>query len=112
MANSVNIQKITNNSGDGYCKMPDGTLIQWGNVTGISFNNQNIVSGNFTFDIPFVAQGEVKIFGTCAESSVADYIFRVGISCSATQANWTLASLNTISVNNRQFNWFAIGRWK
>lgn len=92
--------------------MPDGTLIQWGYVTGISFSNQDMVSGNFTFDIPFVAQAEVKIFGTSAESSVADYIFRVGMSCSATQANWTLASPNTISVNNRQFSWLAVGRWK
>lgn len=101
-----------NNSGTGYCKMPDGTLIQWGNVTGISFSNQNMVSGEFTFDIPFFSSSEVKIFGTTAESGVADYIFRVGISCSATKVNWTLVSPNTISVNNRQFSWLAIGRWK
>lgn len=31
MANGI-IEKVIPNSGTGYCKMPDGTLIQWGSV--------------------------------------------------------------------------------
>ena len=45
------MEKVTNNSGSGYCKMPDGTLIQWSDIT-IEANASNV---QITFEIPFIS---------------------------------------------------------
>lgn len=58
MATSTIQQVISNSeqqqSGTGYCKMPDGTLIQWGilNVGDIEANSTG--AGTFTFPVAFI----------------------------------------------------------
>lgn len=104
------IQQQTNNSGDGYCKMSDGTLIQWGRFE-VEIPANNYVEKNLQYPIQFYASyipqtfALVRVWNNPSMYSIIqrsgdhnDTTFRIG-----TEAT----TLQTINVN-----WFAIGRWK
>lgn len=87
-----------NDSGTGYCKMPDGTLIQWGTVT--------VPSGSYIASITFA-----KVFAN------TNYAVTLGI------YDDIAPSINTKSTGgcrigrtpntaSNNIEWQAIGRWK
>lgn len=102
MANGV-IPQPQNNSGDGYCKMPDGTLIQWGR-TQIAANSSAVT---ISFSQRFTRN--TYGFSVCGEYG------------NTSGAVFALASIEagSIQVYRSQsqsyaqgFRWMAIGRWK
>lgn len=113
MATSM-VKKVTNTSSSGYCKMPDGTLIQWRTVGQITFSNEAIKEGTFTLPVSF-ANNEYKIVGGAVSTSVNAYLLRVGVyPTSGNVVSYSIGSGTgeAISANNRGFTWIAVGRWK
>jgi hypothetical protein len=105
------IQQVTNNSDSNYCKMPDGTLLQWGfklmpsnGTTSLIFHTPfhdiSAVVANFSFHDKANAAGDIgalKIFNlTVAKADVT-----VGGNM-PTGTGW----------GNVGIEWLAIGRWK
>ena len=104
-----------NSSGGGYCKLTDGTMIQWGRVSGIAFDNASSVSGTISLPYAYNTQNSYQVICTPVNTGDSRYAFRVAASPSGVDTiNWTLYSgtNDAITVNSRQFSWIAIGRWK
>lgn len=104
------IKKVTNDSASGYCKMPDGTMIQWGNFA-TALNASGQADGSISFPMRFSdsvptvsitqfatsiasASGEIAV-GQANTNNVAYFINSPG------KPNWTC-----------RIYWLAIGRWK
>lgn len=101
-------------SGAGYIKNQDGTMIQWGVVSGVSFSNQNMKSGVASLPQPFIDTNYTIIPGA-TNTGVNAYLFRVGASPNtASTFNWVLGSgdSSNITAVGRGFNWLAFGRWR
>lgn len=101
-------------SGSGFSKMSDGTLIQWGSKSGLSFSAQNMISGTVDMPMPFAYTNYIVICGA-VNTGVNAYLFRIGASPSDTDTfSWVMASgdSSNITITGRGFNWMAIGRWK
>lgn len=113
------ITQVSNDSGTGYCKMADGTMLQWGtyNLTSgtmsqygalygvaativfpIAFNNANIV---VTGSSKYGNQPEMA-FGMTSTITSAQVIVRL----------WDVASRAISSTNPFVVKWQAVGRWK
>lgn len=102
MAQST-IKQVTNNSGTGYCKMPDGTLIQWGTAT-ISSGSESV-----TVDLAMNFYGDYAISALPAFSSdrAASLVF------SGRNGNFFKVHTKVNPVTFDQFfAWIAAGRWK
>lgn len=102
MASGV-IPQPQNNSGDGYCKMPDGTLIQWGR-TQIAANSSAV-----TISFPLQFTDNDYGFSVCGEyGSTSDTVFAL--------AYIRAASIQVFRSQSQSFEqgfrWMAIGRWK
>ena len=98
--------KMTNASGVGYCKMGDGTLVQWGRGE-IPANSDRT---EITFPITFYQSETPKCFLTVLEN---------GYTGTITLYAWQelYAKLNVLNKGATQskivyFYWLAIGRWK
>lgn len=108
------IKKVSNDSASGYCKMPDGTLMQWGtykttatSVTQTGSLYMVTLRPNITFPIPFY-QDAPKVFlnqyggygaiFSSAYNSVGIYSIDIARPTSGTIVP--------------DIAWFAIGRWK
>ena len=96
MATST-IKQVTNNSDNGYCKMPDGTLIQWGIEASASDATTDIImseSFNGTnYIVVGVDYGGYSGYATFAQMLTNKFrIYRHG--------------------GTSQQQWLAIGRWK
>ena len=104
-----------NNSDNGYCKMPDGTLIQWGKINNgdnstpgaaVIYLSQPFVDGNFSITANINYQTIYEGFNTYlitqAISNVACAIYFRQISSPST----------SITDTNAQAQWVAMGRWK
>ena len=102
------IKQVMNNSGSNYCKMPDGTLIQWGNLT----NFKSRMEANFP--IQFVGNNPcvqvTPVYNTtttarCVMSAIGEKskftFFAFDITTGVESTSTTL-----------NFTWIAIGRWK
>ena len=117
MATSI-INQVMNNSGENYCKMPDGTLIQWGrnqvttaSTSGIypGFGNNSMYRGvtDVTFPIPFtntpavVADGDNRLYGAFGINETHTTNSKFSVEGGHNAANTTIS-----------FFWVAIGRWK
>lgn len=105
---------LQNESATGYCKMPDGTAIAWGNVSGLTFSSESIKEGTVTLPFAFVSG---NVHTTPYNTSNQNYMFFCGASLQGGAGDtlaWTLATItgNPISIANRGFAWLAIGRWK
>ena len=107
---SDNALPISNDSSTNYCKMPDGTLIQWGSET---FTNLAASStGDAEADYPIPFESVPRAFVTVANSSLPHQF----IAC---VQNYGSKSKIRIRVRNGYssattvtVNWLAIGRWK
>ena len=100
-------------SGSGYTKLPDGTMIAWGSVTGKSFNNETIIEGTENLPAGFIASPTMIITGF--PTSNVNYAFKLGaIASTTTEFAWSICSGSgtAITITNRGFDWCAIGRWK
>lgn len=109
MATST-IEKVTNNSGTGYCKMPDGTLIQWGSTS-------NVKSGDvISFPLEFATNSGLRVF------IQPTYNTYTTIQCNFAHSDIQKGSFKAYAYNTETkalststtlvFNWFAVGRWK
>lgn len=92
---SGTIYKIINDSDSNYCKMPDGTLIQWGSAT---VNSE----GSYILSLPvaFIATPTITV-STDAWNPVAAGAAGVGT-----------GTITLRSSANQKVYWQAIGRWK
>lgn len=103
------IEKVIPDSGAGYYKSPDGTLIQWGQVGNASNGYEIILPVSFV-DTSFNAF-------TSYWSASADSM-RVSIAPSASAVNkiainiYTAGTPTPYTGNSVYFRWLAIGRWK
>lgn len=103
MATST-IKQVTNTSGSGYCKMPDGTLIQWG--YNIIDANKDVV--DITFEIAFAD----ALYGFTTMSVFANDRTMTYVYGSATATGIRVYSrVNPVTLEQR-FKWIAVGRWK
>lgn len=108
--NSV-IQQQTNNSSSNYCKMPDGTLMQWGTINVTLVNSGGFVpySGGtrFNFEIPFL-EGTTPIV-------ISDPLENGGYWNSGTLEITYYSchiSLGGNQSGTKPVSYIAIGRWK
>lgn len=93
-----------NESGANYCKMPDGTLIQWGDASIAAHEQITTV----TFPIAFINTNyTVSVLGVFANTRDVAFVYGV-----ATTTNIEIyESLSDASLEE-PFKWLAIGRWK
>lgn len=98
--------KVTNDSsagsGSGYCKMPDGTLIQWGAAT--------VASGSFTgsFSLP------VSLY-RIQDSSVVLTPLQTGTDFNVNYADSSNSEIKfgrTPNTLASTYYWMVFGRWK
>lgn len=104
-------------NGIGYCKMPDGTLIQWGRI---SVNNVPITnawgalyespiqSSDVIFPIPFIDAPCVVALADVGPAAWLEHITsnREGLS------TFYLVRATSVQATNGSIHWQAIGRWK
>ena len=107
-------------SGDGYCKLPDGTLIQWGSISLSNFTQANpyILIAEILFPLPFL-NSNVKVIPTLALSENTGAEISTNCKYRSTYSNGTGG---TVSIQNgsgqitdsqyMSLDWIAIGRWK
>jgi hypothetical protein len=96
-----------------YVKLEDGTLIQYGEKTGLDATDDygtgglyyNASASNYAFPIPFVGQ-------VPAGSLSMDNLAMFGTLNVVTLTTFRLNYIYTDSVTGRTGRWFAIGRWK
>lgn len=108
-----------NDSDTGYCKMPDGTLIQWG-VTEFKSGSTSsyispIVTSNITLTMPIpFADTNYIVFGSGRYSTgLATAIGFYSASTTTAYAHWWDAAARTFSATTPLVvRWCAIGRWK
>lgn len=117
MATST-IEKVTNSSGTGYCKMPDGTLMVFGQSTIYPRSTSGTQRGslyeyvcdtNITFSPSFISVPYVSITKLNGNSGTIAWS-RYSMAAITEVDIWATDS----SIQNANFviNWFAIGRWK
>ena len=104
-----NIPQVTNDSGSNYCKMSDGTMIQWG-VNDVQCDTNGgvfgkIGSGNFTFPKSFASRPVM----TCNIEETAGFWNATIVNITTTGFAIWIAGDNTIV---KPVYWIAIGRWK
>ena len=98
-------------SGIGWLKKADGTLIQWGKVSEISFTAEIMVSDDVDMPISFADTNYVVIATGFTALDDAN-IFRIGANPNTvSKFDWAMAALEAITVADMQFSWIAIGRW-
>ena len=106
------MEKVTNNSDTNYCKMPDGTLMCWGNdsiqVQGNSRNNMTITYPHAFNTNPSVALNKV-LYSIATSGTETINMTLQSISKSEAVVLVGNTGSGTITV---PFYWIAIGRWK
>lgn len=106
MATST-IQQVMNTSGINYCKMPDGTLICWGNVTITNVAANSTGATTVTFPISFISTPKIVVsvgtgsplqrFASFGNESATGFTFYIGVVSASTAMGG---------------HYIAIGRWK
>lgn len=112
-------KKVTADSGANYCKLPDGTLIQWGTTrltsgsTNAYVSPINIAKVYIQFPIPF-ASTDYLVFGSGKYSTGASTpIGQTGETLTSCGVHWWDAAARTFSTSiPLVIKWCAIGRWK
>ena len=101
------IQKVISDSGTGYCKMPDRTLIQWG-VSPITRNaGANYVTA--TFPISFI---DIPVgFVNCVTGHPEIWMASIPVTTKTTIQCCLYNGGSAIS-SSSEIWWIAIGRWK
>ena len=107
------IKQVTNNSGSYYCKMPDGTLIQWG-TSGAYASGSSTKNTEVTFPISFLnTEYRVAFTNKLAGTDFENYDTTI-FSYQRAYASKMLVHQKTANGSTllREFDWIAIGRWK
>lgn len=105
-----NIKQITNNSEDGYCKMPDGTLIQWGSIGGYEEAKRK----DYTITFPIAFDTSYTYAMTANGRFFSDpNSYETVCTCKMVSATQAIVHVYNASTNyiNAVF-WVAVGRWK
>ena len=91
-----------------YCKMADGTLLQWG------YEASKASGAEISFPIPFVTNTpEVMISGYYNAASTIRCIFsNIPALNKFTVYAYDVSTGAISTATNLQFRWLAIGRWK
>lgn len=102
-----------NNSDTGYCKMPDGTLIQWGSETysGTIAANGGTAQATVTFPINFI-NGVGMTIHVSLLTSVPAFRTATPASRGAASVNVNIQNNYSAAAEGATFLWLAIGRWK
>lgn len=102
------IKKVSNDSENNYCKMPDGTLIQWGN-TSLATAASSRESIALNFQLAFI--DTPRVVASPSNSTRPDLYF-ANIRSIASD-HFTLYVYNGYSSQiSIPVDWIAIGRWK
>lgn len=97
---------------NGYCKFPNGLLIQWGKVSGSSVVSYTITMSTSFFDKSY------KIFATVYKPSSDSGVYSASPIDDSTKTvsrfciNRNYASGGSTGLSQETFDWLAIGRWK
>ena len=103
------MEKVTNNSDSGYCKMPDGTLMQWG--TAGEYRGQS--SNDFDVTMPQeFASTNYKVFITGSWYSDPTIYEAFCTAIAKTTNVFSVHVKNPTGTHTYAVYWFAIGRWK
>ena len=97
-------------SGTNYCKMADGTLIQWGYKSGILINSDAEVGQEINFPIPFNSSNNVLVCVTPQTALVKNFQTTVTAIKNTSFEVYVYSSYSTAA--NLTVGWIAIGRWK
>lgn len=105
------VNPVNNDSGNNYCKMPDGTLIQWGTK---SYSGTIAAGGTATDTVTFPTS-----FANSSYSLICNLLTSVPSQRTASLSTRSVSSA-TISLQNTYssasdgatYSWIAIGRWK
>ena len=92
-----------NDSGANYCKMLDGTLIQWG-LTTIPANTGHV---DVSFSTPFI-NGDYALMFCPQYAATSDVTLTYGTKNATTFGVFR----KTSTANDQPVEWLAIGRWK
>ena len=114
MASGI-IEKLSNDSANGYCKFPDGTLMCWGTfssgshaTTQVGYLYVAILSLSITFPVAFSAKPAVMFSPSGDPYSIPV----TGVEYSTTGiTRLGIARPNSGDIYPN-FSWLAIGRWK
>lgn len=114
------IKKVISDSGSGYCKMPDGTLIQWGAISvdpidvdtvwGSGYESAEISITGQIFQIPFTSTPTLLL--RLRVSPVAFIEDKINASTTGLSGTFHLVR-PAIGYNcTGSIFWIATGRWK
>lgn len=102
-----------------YSRLPDGVLLQWGQITGLEVNLTQETSGatfaqnyTLTFPVPF-ANNQYVLSGSFQYERGA--AFPVATPYNGRTVDYAIVSLRDVVQrvgNDGRLLWFAIGRWK
>lgn len=104
------MQKVTNDSSSNYCKMPDGTLMQWGTVGGYYSGDREL---EVTFPIQYISNPTVTLTNAPG-SSTENYRKVINSISYVNKDKFKIYQTNVDSTYNNVHNvvWNAVGRWK
>jgi hypothetical protein len=99
-------KKVTNDSGSGYCKMPDGTLIQFGYAS--------ILAERLFLLLKFPTQFVNNSYAFTATPEFRDTrdVWMTYYDNSSNPTGSIYVYRNTALSTAQNFSWIAIGRWK
>lgn len=103
------IQQQTNNSDSNYCKMPDGTLIQWGRAYSDSAGIIDV-----TYNVSFVNPAAYVVcngYGSLTNMAVSIKIKTYGTTNFSAVVN-AIENNGVRALSDNVVQWIAIGRWK
>lgn len=92
-----------NDSGAGYCKMADGTLLQWG--TGSIPSGVYVQTDYTTFAKPFIDTNYITMITPDDDVNISN-----PMSANKTTTGFKCGRAPNTATNN--YTWYAIGRWK
>ena len=103
-----------NSSGSGYCKMPDGTLIQWG------YHSGGTKATTQTGALYLVSYDPEITFPTAfADTPIVEFSPMYDNYCIIVSANYSATGISKITVGRPnsgsiypRVGWLAVGRWK
>lgn len=108
------IKQVTNNSENGYCKMPDGTLICWGGFstpggTASQWGALYVIdyAVNVLFPVEFYSTPSVSVVCDQVSSGVVSNILY-----NTAKITQVACVRQTSTDYNKNWKYIAVGRWK
>lgn len=111
---SGTISKVQNESGNGYCEMPDGTLIQWGSFTATgntsAYGNMFRVTASVNVLFPKSFIDDPTLVIQANNNAAGTVIYSIPSTSGITEVAWMRQSSATGA--SILFSYLAVGRWK